>query len=313
MLMPGRQYLVGNNYRYSINGQENTPEIAPNATTAEFWQYNAKIGRRWNVDPKPNIAISPFSVFADNPIRNSDIKGDSIWVVTDGGTRLYYQNNKLYRENGKVYKGWFQNSFAKQMRSDLNKIAEGEFGSQWIEEMVNMQESVEIHRSKMASADAGDTELTGYNHSSGNKAIINDGSLRNPKLPTSNGLEEIPRFVALGHELFHAYGSAKGSKNLDPWYMNGDKKILKDEFFACIVENWIRADHGLAIRTHYSNTIQNGKEVPNPASALFQRIWRLPPPCEGLQPDDKGRPIPCNPSDGIIFYEYLNIWKLIMK
>jgi len=79
MLMPGRIYQAGSgSYRYSINGQEKTPEIAPNTTTAEFWQYDSRIGRRWNLDPKPTVGISQYSTFAGNPIWYSDIKGDSI-------------------------------------------------------------------------------------------------------------------------------------------------------------------------------------------------------------------------------------------
>ncbi|MBK8140124.1 MAG: hypothetical protein IPN39_00115 [Chitinophagaceae bacterium] len=77
MLMPGRTYTTGDGYRYSINGQEKTPEIAPNTTTAEFWQYDARIVRRWNVDPKPNISISPYAAFRNNPILFIDPLGDT--------------------------------------------------------------------------------------------------------------------------------------------------------------------------------------------------------------------------------------------
>ncbi|MCB9059867.1 MAG: hypothetical protein H6627_14975 [Calditrichae bacterium] len=306
--MPGRTYSQPNtSYRYSINGQEKTPEIAPNTTTAEYWQYDARIVRRWNVDPKPNIAISPYNCFAGNPIHNVDIKGDSIWVNTDGGKRLYYENNKLYKENGKEYKGG--NKFAKRMLGDLNKIAEGEFGSQWISGMVKMKESLEIFRSQRGSPSFDGYTLEGDNYASGNKVYINDkGSLPNPAAPTENGLEELPRFTTLAHELFHALGSVKGNKNTDPWYKMGDKTIIKDEFFATVVENWIRNEHGLSIRTHYSTKSDNGNEVPDPASALFKNIWRLPPPCEG-----KPSSTPCNPSDGIIFFQYIDIWKLVMK
>ncbi len=77
--MPGRTFQFGTgSYRYSINGQEKTPEIAPNTTTALFWEYDSRIGRRWNLDPRPNVAISPYNCFAGNPILYPDNKGDSI-------------------------------------------------------------------------------------------------------------------------------------------------------------------------------------------------------------------------------------------
>ena len=42
------------NYRFGFNGQEKDDEIfgsTGTSYTAEFWQYDARIGRRWNVDP----------------------------------------------------------------------------------------------------------------------------------------------------------------------------------------------------------------------------------------------------------------------
>jgi YD repeat-containing protein len=64
-------------YRYGFNGQEHSDEINPNTTTAEFWEYDSRIGRRWNKDPLPNTAVSPYAVFNDNPICFSDALGDS--------------------------------------------------------------------------------------------------------------------------------------------------------------------------------------------------------------------------------------------
>ncbi len=66
-------------YRYGFNGQEKSDEIDPNgnSTTAEFWQYDARIGRRWNVDPRPDVSISVYSAFSGNPIWFSDPLGDT--------------------------------------------------------------------------------------------------------------------------------------------------------------------------------------------------------------------------------------------
>jgi hypothetical protein len=48
-----------------------------NAYTAEFWEYDPRIGRRWNVDPifKDFPWQSPFAVFNDNPVSIVDKKG----------------------------------------------------------------------------------------------------------------------------------------------------------------------------------------------------------------------------------------------
>jgi hypothetical protein len=79
MIEPGRKFVQGvKKYRYSINGQEKETELNENITTAEYWEYDSRLGRRWNTDPKPNTSISPYATFANNPIRFSDAKGDSI-------------------------------------------------------------------------------------------------------------------------------------------------------------------------------------------------------------------------------------------
>src|SRR5690606_32625358 len=75
MGLVGREYNFGDAYRYSINGQEKTPEIAPNTTTAEYWQYDARLGRRWNVDPVIKSYESSYLSFANNPLIYVDPNG----------------------------------------------------------------------------------------------------------------------------------------------------------------------------------------------------------------------------------------------
>jgi hypothetical protein len=76
--MPGRTMNTAG-YRYGFNGQEKSDEIAGagNHTTAEFWEYDPRIGARWNIDPKPTVGISPYATFNGNPIFNADPMGDT--------------------------------------------------------------------------------------------------------------------------------------------------------------------------------------------------------------------------------------------
>ena len=80
MHMPGRTAESGGGYRFGFNGQEKTTELNPSHTTALFWEYDGRLGRRWNLDPKPTVGISSYSCFANNPIFNIDIYGDSLNV-----------------------------------------------------------------------------------------------------------------------------------------------------------------------------------------------------------------------------------------
>ena len=66
-------------YGFSFNGQEKDDEVsgAGNTMTAEFWEYDSRLGRRWNVDPIPTIGISDYACFENNPICLTDVNGDS--------------------------------------------------------------------------------------------------------------------------------------------------------------------------------------------------------------------------------------------
>ena len=66
-------------YRYGMNTQEKDNEIygEGNSYSAEYWQYDARLGRRWNEDPVDVPSFSPYSCFANNPIWFSDVYGDS--------------------------------------------------------------------------------------------------------------------------------------------------------------------------------------------------------------------------------------------
>jgi hypothetical protein len=77
MVMPERCFS-NDKYRWGFNGQEHDRELNPSITTAEFWEYDGRLGRRWNLDPKPNIALSGYSVLENNPIVKLDVEGDTV-------------------------------------------------------------------------------------------------------------------------------------------------------------------------------------------------------------------------------------------
>jgi hypothetical protein len=68
--------------KYGFNGQRRSTEISGFAQTAEFWEYNGDVGRRWNLDVKPTVGVSEYSTFGNNPISNIDILGDTSGVGT---------------------------------------------------------------------------------------------------------------------------------------------------------------------------------------------------------------------------------------
>jgi RHS repeat-associated protein len=68
----------GLGYRFTFNGQEKDDEVSGsrNTMTATFWEYDSRLGRRWNVDPKTLPYLSTYSCFSNNPTLYVDPKGD---------------------------------------------------------------------------------------------------------------------------------------------------------------------------------------------------------------------------------------------
>ena len=97
-------------YRYSFNGQESDNEVygEGKSLSAEFWQYDSRLGRRWNVDPKIQRGISVYSCFNNNPICFVDVDGDTV-------------RYKTCRERMDVF---FARLFSKAFRKEFKELRE---------------------------------------------------------------------------------------------------------------------------------------------------------------------------------------------
>jgi len=93
-------------YRYAgAGGQELDNEIlgTGNSYTAEYWQYDSRLGRRWNIDPMSNKYAwqSPYVVFNNNPIFFIDPFGLEGTEPEKGYTCTDENNNNIvYSGNG---------------------------------------------------------------------------------------------------------------------------------------------------------------------------------------------------------------------
>gem|GEM_PF-1644595 len=79
MPMPGRSILDAKfgSFRWGHNGQYNDDEIYGKGNTqmAEFWEYDARLMRRWNTDPMAHAGQSLYEAFYSNPIAFADPLG----------------------------------------------------------------------------------------------------------------------------------------------------------------------------------------------------------------------------------------------
>ncbi|MCA6438162.1 MAG: hypothetical protein IM600_10810 [Bacteroidetes bacterium] len=98
MEMPGRKWQASN-YRYSHNGHEKEEEIFSGAQSAEFWMYDSRIGRRWEIDPVVKPYESPYMAFSGNPIALADPKG------LDADSRAHKKAEKVGTEARKIKDG----------------------------------------------------------------------------------------------------------------------------------------------------------------------------------------------------------------
>jgi hypothetical protein len=73
-------------YLFGFNGQEKDDEVYGSdgtSYTAEYWQYDSRLGRRWNIDPVVKPWESPYACFNNSPIRIADPDGDEGKPVED--------------------------------------------------------------------------------------------------------------------------------------------------------------------------------------------------------------------------------------
>ena len=81
---PNRVYMPSE-VSFAFNGQErNDDYMGPgNENHALFWEYDTRIGKRWDIDPVINPTQSPYAVNNNNPIQYNDPSGESGVATVD--------------------------------------------------------------------------------------------------------------------------------------------------------------------------------------------------------------------------------------
>ena len=102
MTMVGRSGSANSTvYNRGFQGQIKTDEISGegNHYTAQFWEYDPRLGRRWNQDPVVKPWMSPYHAFSDNPIAKTDPNGDTDDWIKDEKTGEYKWDSKVTSES----------------------------------------------------------------------------------------------------------------------------------------------------------------------------------------------------------------------
>ena len=83
-----------------MNKQEKDNEIFEGAYTAEYWEYDSRLGRRWNRDPIVKVHERSYATFSNNPVLFVDVHGDNAGTTLktneDGKTGTATITAKVY-------------------------------------------------------------------------------------------------------------------------------------------------------------------------------------------------------------------------
>ncbi|MDI3322743.1 hypothetical protein [Pinibacter soli] len=148
--------IMGTAYDRGQNGQLKSTEIDPggNIYTAEYWEYDSRIGRRWNLDPKPTEGVSEYSAFNNNPIFNSDPLGDTTGRenlrINESAQLPYYPFWGQSAKN-KVVNG-VNNAFSLLWNSTLGALGNGGVGL-WNKTVVDQKDGTDLLFDAMNSSD----------------------------------------------------------------------------------------------------------------------------------------------------------------
>ena len=243
-----------------LQKQHNILEINSNSS---YWydygarMYDPQIGRFSTQDryAEKYHTMTPYQYGANNPILFIDINGDSLWVNYKKD-RILYENGNLLNADGSSYsgKGVRKNGkfkgFLRESVSALNDIGSKAEGSKLLSDIQSSEFSIDIVKSSGNS----------YTPENGNYLPATDGTGTGGIVEWSgknyDGLgNRRPGFIGLGHELAHGQDAAAGTMDGGHWFdvtFNGvTKPVYNVEKYATHMENKLRAEHGIPLRTHY--------------------------------------------------------------
>ncbi|OJX31257.1 MAG: hypothetical protein BGO86_05050 [Chryseobacterium sp. 36-9] len=228
--------------------------------------YMADIGRWGVIDPLAELyySYSSYQYTANNPMKFIDPTG--MWInIKDGDNTYRYNNGKYFTQNLET-KEWDveasvkSDSYAGQILSSLTSITGGDknsFGSKFLGLFANDDVNTTIKSSK-------GSKFEGKNGTSTDGSVVLTAFDQEVKPYTSmfgekSSQTSSPFYATLFHELGHSWFDQVSSRSeLGASWVDADDKnnlpnnIPQSEIAASYIENLLRSEQGMPIRTSYS-------------------------------------------------------------
>ena len=244
-------------YQYKYNGKELQDELGLNVYAYGWRDYDPAIGRFTKIDrfAEKYPKYTPYGYAGNNPVLINDIQGDSLWISFGKNEKALYENGKLLSQgkdgkfsqykgnqakldkNGNVkgYKG-----FLGKAVNALNTASSKSAGGDLISEIQSSTENISIVESSNGNSYYPSTNTVSFDPSSGQGGLDSTGGTSRPS------------FIGLGHELAHGLDDIRGTLNTTkiPGY-----NFTEAEKFATHIENQMRSEHNVPLRTHYSYSV----------------------------------------------------------
>ncbi len=249
--------------RYLWNGKERDEESNLDYFEARYYSSDAVTFQSRDPKFEEYFWLSPYCAFGNNPVKYIDPTGMDIEVDMEGQTYTYKNVDGVYgfynKEDGALYTG--DNKFLNNLSTDLGKLVSGNRGKELVDGLIDSDNTVKI----------GPTGSRGSFADTDNNIV---GLYKNEKAMEQTGYNTMESFIVLAHELAHIEDKWCGTYDNSEWIPGGAVKlndgktynidrtyISKSEKYATSIENAIRAEHKLPLRTHYS-TINVGGAYP---------------------------------------------------
>lgn len=253
------------NYKYKYNGKELQDELGLNMYDYGWRNYDPAIGRLIKIDrfAEKYHKLTPYGYAGNNPVLINDIQGDSLWISLGKNEKVLYENGnllsqgkdgkfseykgdqaKIDKKTGAIkgYKGFLGNAV-----SGLNTLSSKSAGNDLVTSIQESTSNVNIEQSSTGNRYDPNTNTVMFDPNSGNGDINARGS-------TSR-----PLFIGLGHEMAHGLDDINGTLNTS--LVPGFSLIKEAEKFATHIENQLRNEHNLPLRTHYRASDSQGTVI----------------------------------------------------